>query len=208
LRRGVVVIWRAIRALLVLALLAIASFVSADLEVSSHADRVFAVADVPPHDLALVLGTAPKVSGGRRNLHFEGRMDLAADLLRRGKVKRLLLSGDNGTRGYDEPTAMKTALIARGVSEDALVLDYAGFRTLDSVARAKSTFGHAKLIVVTDDFHIARALYLCEHFGIEAVGCAADTSEFLRPGIRVREHFARALAVADVVTGRKPKFER
>ncbi len=176
---------------------------------NARSHRVFTPDAVPPHDVALVLGTSPWVADGRRNLHFEGRMNLAAELYRMGKAKRLLVSGDNRRADYDEPTAMKKALIARGIPESAIVLDYAGFRTLDSVARAKSAFGFSSLIVVSDDFHVARALYLAEAFGLDAVACEADTSSFLRTGIRLREHCARVLAFMDVhVTRKQPHFVR
>lgn len=186
----------------------IAAFLLCDLRVTLVSDRIHEAGALPPREVGLVLGTSPRVVGGRRNLHFEGRMDLAARLWLDGKVKRLLVSGDNGTRGYDEPTAMKRALLERGVPEDALTLDYAGFRTLDSVARAKSVFGVESLTIITDDFHLPRAIYLARAHGIDAIGCGADTKGFLRSSLSVREHFARVLAVADVLTGREAKFAR
>lgn len=197
---------RLIRVAIFLVVGVVAAVALCDARVAYEGKRAYAVADLPVREVGLVLGTSPRVVGGRKNLHFEGRMDLAASLLASGKVKRLLISGDNGSRGYDEPTAMKDALLARGVPEEAMTLDYAGFRTLDSVARAKSAFEIDSLTIITDDFHLPRALYLAGANGIDAIGCGADTSRFLRPNLRIREHLARVLAVLDVLTGREPKF--
>jgi len=197
---------RIVRVIAVLAAVVIAALLLCDLRVTLVGGRIHEASALPTREVGLVLGTSPRVVDGRRNLHFEGRMDLAAKLFLEGKVKRLLVSGDNGTRGYDEPTAMKRALIDRGVPEDALTLDYAGFRTLDSVARAKSAFGIESLTIITDDFHLPRAIYLARAHGIDAIGCGADTGGFLRSSLRVREHLARVLAVADVLTDREPKF--
>src|SRR4051812_44765415 len=107
-----------------------------------------AVSKIPENEVGLVLGTSPTL-GTWQNPYFEGRMDAAAKLYHAGKVRHLLLSGDNGTRGYDEPTAMKDALISRGIPESALHLDYAGFRTLDSMARAQAVFGVRELTIIT-----------------------------------------------------------
>ncbi len=90
------------------------------------------LATVPARDVGWVLGTAPVLRNGRENLHFTTRIDAAARLYHSGKIKHLLLSGDNSRRGYDEPTEMKAALMTRGVPDSAITLDYAGFRTLDS----------------------------------------------------------------------------
>ena len=135
-------------------------------------------------------------------------MDAAAKLYHAGKVRHLLLSGDNGTRGYDEPTAMKKALLARGVPESALHLDYAGFRTLDSMARAKMVFGVREVTVITDDFHLARSLFLADSFGLKAVGYSpAPVPLSASVKTRVRETVARPASLVDVyVLHRQPKF--
>ena len=104
-------------------------------------------ADIARRDVALVLGTSPRVGGGA-NPFFEGRMDAAAALWHEGKARHFLLSGDNSHRGYDEPTAMRAAMLSRGVPSEAITLDYAGFRTLDSLVRAREVFGQSRLIIV------------------------------------------------------------
>ena len=166
-------------------------------------------ASAPTNDVGLVLGASPTIGGGRwANPFFENRMDAAAALYGVGKVRHLILSGDNGRKDYDEPTAMRAAMLKRGVPASAITLDYAGFRTLDSVVRARAVFGQTKLTIVTDDFHAARALFLADAHGIEAVG-------FLSPHVpdewsrktRVREIGARVAAWLDVCVLRtKPKF--
>src|SRR3954469_12537817 len=102
--------------------------------VYSTSDRVFQDRKaIPANDVGLVLGTSPRLKSGNINWHFKVRMDAAAKLFRERKVQHLLVSGDNHILGYDEPTEMKDALVKLGVPETAITLDYAGFRTLDSV---------------------------------------------------------------------------
>src|SRR5204862_7461680 len=128
-----------------------------------HAARQYIYADVatvPHNDVALVLGTGPFTAKGNTNLHFVVRINAAAKLIQSGKVKHLLLSGDNHIRGYDEPTEMKNALVKLGVPDSAVTLDYAGLRTLDSMERARKIFGQTNLTIVTEDFHAARSVFL------------------------------------------------
>ena len=128
---------------------------------------------LPSVDVALVLGAAPIGPEGGPNKYFEYRLNAAATLWRSGKVKFLLVSGARRPPGYDEPTAMRAGLIARGVPADAIYRDFAGVRTYDSVARARSVFGQARLIIVSQRFHLARAVYLARRTGIEAWGLEA-----------------------------------
>ena len=155
---------------------------------------------LPFNEVGLVLGTSKESAGpGRRNPPFYHRVDAAAALYRAERVRHLLLSGDNGTRGYDEPTDMQAALLARGVPADALTLSDAGFRTLDSVVRAKETFGQRKRTVITDRFHAYRAVFLAEHDGIDAVAFPSAEVE-LRWSLkaRSREWFADVKACLDL----------
>jgi SanA protein len=161
-----------------------------------------------PRDVALVLGTAPRLGRGLKNPFFEGRMDTAAKLWRDGKVRHLLVSGDNGQREYNEPVAMRDALVARGVPVSSITLDYAGFRTLDSLVRAREIFGVNRLVVVTDDWHQPRTLFLASAAGLDAVGaCSVDVPWQISKMTRVREWLSRVKAVADIYVLRtKPKF--
>jgi SanA protein len=124
-------------------------------------------------DVALVLGAAPIGPEGGPNRYFEYRLDAAAALWRAKKVKYLLVSGDNRSPDYDEPTAMRAGLIKRGVPAAAIYRDFAGLRTLDSVLRAQSVFGQKRLIIVSQRFHLARALFLALETGIDACGFEA-----------------------------------
>lgn len=166
------------------------------------------VESIPLAPVAVVLGTSSQLPDGRANLFFLPRMEAAASLFKAGKVKALIVSGDNGTHGYDEPTDMKLALVRMGVPAEKIVCDYAGFRTLDSVVRAKEVFGQQRVIFVSQRFHNARAIYLARVFGIEAFGLdAQDVPVSLSVKTFLREKLACVKAVLDVnVLGTQPRF--
>jgi SanA protein len=116
---------------------------------------VYSDIEVVPHrDVALVLGTNPLIAGRYINPYFTSRIEAAASLYHSGVVKHLLVSGDNSQQAYDEPTEMKRALMTKGVPEEAISLDYAGFRTLDSVVRSKYIFQQQEVIIVSRHFTI------------------------------------------------------
>jgi len=166
------------------------------------------VKTVPEAPVGVVLGTSARLADGRANLFFLPRMEAAAALFKAGKVKALIVSGDNGTHGYDEPTEMKRVLVQMGVPEARIVCDYAGFRTLDSVVRATEVFGQSRVIFVSQRFHNARAIYLARAFGIEAWGLnATDVPVALSVKTFLREKLACVKAVLDVnVLRTGPKF--
>ena len=163
---------------------------------------------LPQNDVAVVLGTSPKLRGKWSNPFFEARMDAAAALVRSGKVQHLLVSGDNGHSSYDEPTAMKEALVQRGVPAEAISLDYAGFRTLDSMARAKRVFNLDRCTIVTDDFHQPRALFLAAQHGLKAEGFVGRPVPWKwSKKTRIREIGSRVKAWLDIYVLRtEPKF--
>lgn len=165
------------------------------------------VSQVPSMEVALVLGCSPKIAG-RSNLFYTHRIEAAAALYHAGKVKAFIVSGDNRTHQYDEPTAMKESLIAAGVPEQDIYCDYAGFRTLDSVVRAGAIFDQKKFIVVSQRFHNERAVFIARHHGLEAVGFNAhDVSGSVGMKTHLREYLARLNAALDVtVLQTKPKF--
>jgi SanA protein len=166
------------------------------------------LAALPHKRVGLVLGCAPLLSSGRSNWYFEKRIEAAAAVFAAGKVDYLLVSGDNHSVDYDEPTAMKDALVKRGVPADRIVLDYAGFSTLDSVVRAKKVFGLSEFCVISQRDHAQRAVYIAQTKGIDAVAYPAkDVSA--RQGIRtrLRESLARVRTLLDLhLLGRKPRF--
>ena len=165
-------------------------------------------ADVPDAPVALVLG-AGLTRAGTPTAFLAGRLDVAADLYRRGKVRVLLVSGDNSRTEYDEPTAMRTYLIGRGVPAADVVADYAGLDTWDSCTRAKRIFGVRRATVVTQEFHLPRAVALCRSAGIEAFGVGHDTSDRASTTAygHFREVFAAGKAMWDgVVAKPDPRF--
>jgi SanA protein len=176
---------------------------------SAAQGRIFrSIEEVPHNEVALVLGTSKTTLGGRDNLHFNQRIEAAAALYRAAKVKRLLVSGDNHTKDYDEPTDMRNALIAAGVPRQAITCDYAGFRTLDSVMRAKSVFGLSDFTIVSEEFHCPRALWIARKHGLNAVAFAApDLSLRWSVRVKLREVLARAWCGIDLyVLHRGPRF--
>lgn len=165
-------------------------------------------ATVPANDVALVLGTAKHTSRGYPNLHFTQRIEAAAELFHAGKVRHLIVSGDNSVKTYDEPTDMRDALVEAGVPTNAITCDYAGFRTLDSVVRAKLVFGLTNLTIVTEEFHCPRALWIAQRHDLNAVAFAApDLSVRWSARVKVREALARTWCALDLyVLNRQPKF--
>lgn len=165
------------------------------------------VSECPKVKVALVLGTSRTNKLGNDNLYFSYRIKAAVELYRAGKVKFILVSGDNSIETYDEPTDMKNALIAAGIPANRIYLDYAGFRTLDSMERALKVFGQKEVIVVSQRFHNERAIYLGEHFGMTVYGYnAQDVAKMGGFKTKVRERFARMKVFWDILFGVDSKF--
>lgn len=165
--------------------------------------------EVPKMKVALLLGTAKYVSRGVRNLFFDYRIKAATELYKEGKVLKIIVSGDNSKKEYDETSDMREALIENGVPEDAIVSDYAGFRTLDSVVRSKSVFGQDSIIIVSQKFHLQRAIYIAQRKNIHALGYIAKDPPHRRSFFKVifREYFARVKAFLDCyLLGTQPKY--
>lgn len=164
--------------------------------------------ELPNKDVALVLGTSPRTRNNLVNLYFHYRMQAAEYLYKQGKIKHLILSGDNRTRAYNEPNEMRKALIKKGIPESAMTLDYAGFRTLDSVIRAKEIFSQKDLIVVSQAFHNQRAIFIADHYQINLIGFnAQDVSSVISIKVGLREYLARFKAILDIyILHTPPKF--
>lgn len=169
--------------------------------------RVFATDQAPARDIALVFG-AGVFPNGDLSAPLADRVQVAAELYQRGKVRKLLMSGDNSRRTYDESTAMKEYAVRLGVRPQDVVLDYAGFHTYDSCYRAQAVFDIHSAVLVTQRFHLARALFTCTSLGVDAVGVPADQQRYQRAvWYRFREELARARAYLQVkVTHPKPRF--
>ena len=169
-------------------------------------DRVYRDIDTMwEYEVGLLLGTTPSVQW-QENLFFTTRIEAAKELYERGKIKHILVSWDNSTVWYNEPLYMKNALIARWIPEEAISMDYAGFRTLDSVIRAKEVFSLKwEFIIISQPFHIERALYLADMRGIDAIGYgAANVAIKYGPYAYMREIPARWLALYDAWIGTEP----
>ena len=166
-----------------------------------------ALTALPANRVGLVLGTNKFVARGRHNAYYTQRITAAAKLYKAGKVEFLLVSGDNRRSDYNEPVTMKHDLIAAGVPKNKIICDYAGFRTLDSLIRAKEVFGQSKLTIISQRFHNERALFLARAHEIEAVAYDAGTGNFPQGKTALREILARAQAVLDAwVLRTRPKF--
>ncbi|WP_296380940.1 ElyC/SanA/YdcF family protein [Winogradskyella sp.] len=157
---------------------------------------------IPKNKVGLVLGTGKYAANGNINLFYKYRIDAAVKLYKADKIEFILVSGDNGRKGYDEPSDFKKDLIAKGIPKNKIFLDYAGFRTLDSMVRAKEIFEQTSITVISQKFHNQRAIYIGNQFGIKAVGFNAKDvykSHF-------REYLARSKASLDLVFNVQPKF--
>lgn len=162
---------------------------------------------VPKNKVGLLLGTVKYLSNGRVNRYYQFRLEAAVQLYKAGKINFILVSGDNGSKGYDEPTDFKNDLVKAGVPEDKIYLDYAGFRTLDSVVRVKEIFGQTSVTIISQPFHNERALYLAKHFNINAVGFnAKGVSGKKALKLQLREYLARVKVFVDILLNVKPKF--
>jgi len=195
------------------ALLLIAFVLSAafDLYVTYSADK-YIYSDpkrVPPKRVALLLGTSKYVAKGKKNWYYLYRIDAAVTLWKQGKVKKILVSGDNATRYYNEPARMQKDLIRAGVPKRAIILDYAGFRTLDSVVRANKVFGFNDFTIVSQRFHLERALFIARTKGIKAIGFEAKSFKGTKAAYKMmwREYLARIKAFLDLfILNKQPHF--
>lgn len=162
---------------------------------------------IQKNKVGLVLGTSKYLKNGSVNLYFKYRINATLELFNNNKIEYILISGDNSSEGYDEPTDFKEELISNGVPEDRIFLDYAGFRTLDSVVRAKLVFGLDSFTLISQEFHNERALYLATKNGINAVAYnAKDVSNSYGIKVKIREYFARTKVFIDIFFKVKPKF--
>lgn len=175
-----------------------------------RASRPYVTDDISklnPVKVGLVLGTSRNIKSGSKNTFFFNRIDAAVELFESGKIKYIIVSGDNSEKSYNEPQDMREELVKKGIPDDAIFLDYAGFRTLDSVIRAHEIFGQNTFIIISQKFHNERAVYLARKNDIEAYGYNAKEVEPIQ-GLKtkVREFFARDKVFIDLLLGVDPKF--
>jgi SanA protein len=192
------ILWRLIRALFALGLLAL--FLPRLITGLYSLKRIHRPQTAPPARVAIVFGAGLKRDGTPTAI-LRDRVETAAQLYFAGKVEKLLLSGDNRFEDYNEPGAMRQYALSLGVPAEAIVLDYAGRRTYDTCYRARAIFGVEKALLVTQGFHMPRALFLCNALGLQASGVEADNLHYWPPLLLIwnlREQLATFGAFMDV----------
>lgn len=191
---GLILVLLVLGMLILLAPLALRAWVGKQVDDQIHTG----VDGVPSEPAAIVFGAGYWPSG-RLSDALADRMETAIALYQAGKVNKLLLSGDNRFADYNEPAVMARYAEERGVPREDLVLDYAGRRTYDSCYRARDIFGVQQAVLITQAFHLPRALYTCQHLGLDVVGVVADRHQYIRaPWYQLRELFALTRAWLDL----------
>ena len=200
---------KVVKIVLVILALVVVTVVVCDLLVRLNArHRTYDnVADIPHNKVGLLLGTSPYTPQGEKNLYFDYRIDAAVTLIESGKVDVLLVSGEKSGENYDETVCMRDSLVARGVSADKIVLDPAGFRTLDSMVRAKEVYGNDTITIISQQFHNERAIYQADHHGIVAIGYNAQDVTIWHKWLKIhgRELLARVKLFIDLMTDKQPR---
>jgi SanA protein len=201
---------RAIKLLFAAAALCLLSIMGARVLINRAArGRTYSDVHLIPHRrVGLLLGCVKTFPGGWPNPFFSNRIAAAVELYHAGKVDYLLVSGDNHIRTYDEAKDMKDSLAELGVPREKIYCDYAGFRTLDSVVRARDIFGQSEITIISQEFHNRRAIFIARHRGVDAIGFnAREVDTYDSFDTRCREELARVDAVLDVfLFRRQPKF--
>ncbi len=173
-------------------------------------DRIYTdVKTVPYKKAALLLGTAKYIARGKKNYFYVYRIRAAAALWKAGKVDAIVVSGDNASKYYNETIRMENDLVKAGVPKKYITADYAGFRTLDSIVRAEAVFDLEDYIIISQKFHLERALFIAKAKGQKVIGFAAKELEGTKAArkMQMREYLARVKAFLDVyVLGTEPKF--
>lgn len=165
------------------------------------------IKNIPKNKVGIVLGASKFTNGNRINLYYKYRLEAAETLYNAGKIEYILISGDNSRKDYDEPSTFKNDLIAKGIPEHKIFLDYAGFRTLDSMVRAKAIFSLTECTIISQKFHNERAIYLAQKNNINAIAFNAKNTTG-RYGLKtnLREYLAKTKAVLDILFRVQPKF--
>lgn len=162
---------------------------------------------IPNNKVGLLLGTSKYISRNEINLYYKYRIEAAVALFNAGKIEYILISGDNGQIEYNEPKTIRDDLIKNGIPSDKIFLDYAGFRTWDSVIRAKKVFGETKFTVISQKFHNERAIFIGYRNKMEIIGFnAKDVPKNYGAKTRLREKFARIKLILDILNNKQPKY--
>ncbi len=174
---------------------------------STQAQMYSDIQSLPHHKVGLLLGTSKYVKRPWINLYYLYRIEAAAALFKAGKIDYILVSGDNRYAYYNEPETMLADLVNAGVPRDRIVMDYAGFRTLDSILRCHDVFGERAITIISQPFHNARALFIANRRDMQAIAFnAKDVSTSVGFKTLLREKLARVKMVLDLLFGKEPKF--
>nr|WP_317631563.1 ElyC/SanA/YdcF family protein [uncultured Flavobacterium sp.] len=174
---------------------------------NSTKNKMYDLQSIPKNKVGLLLGTAKYLKSGQENYYFTYRIEAAYELYQAGKIEKIVISGDNSRKDYNEPQDMMDALVALGVAPTAIHLDYAGFRTLDSVHRVNSIFGQEQFTIISQKFHNQRAIYIANSMNLNAIGYnAKDVNKHAGLKTNIREKFARVKVFVDLLFGVTPKF--
>lgn len=195
--------------LTIIIIVGVLSFYGIGFYINKYAESYIITGEnIPLADAVIVLG-AYVYNNNKPSPVLEDRLLYAYDLYSKGKVKKILVSGDHGTKEYDEVNVMRNFLIQKGVPEEDVFMDHAGFDTYDSMYRAKKIFQIQTLIISTQEFHIRRAIYIARRLGIDAYGYPCLDKDFYNMEyLNSRERFAKIKAFLDVeILKRKSKFE-
>ena len=193
-----------IAAVLAVAFLVMGVIVNRSVDKTAEGRCYSNVEDIPYRRVGLLLGTSRLKRNGHENPYFYYRIEACAELYHAGKIHHILISGDNSRKDYNEPADMKEALVERGVPADSITLDYAGFRTYDSMVRAKKVFGQDSVTVISQDWHNERAVYIANRVGLDAIAFNAEDVSIRT--VRAREWLARTKMAFDLLFLHEPHF--
>jgi SanA protein len=171
-------------------------------------NKIYSETDsIPENNVGLLLGTSKFLKSGSSNQYFANRISATVQLYKAGKIRNIVISGDNSKKDYNEPEDMKNELIKHGIPENRIYLDFAGFRTYDSVFRMKEIFGQDSFTVISQEFHNQRAVYIANSLKLNAIGFnAKDVNAYNGFKTKIREKFARVKVFIDLIFDKKPKF--
>jgi SanA protein len=200
--------WR-FRFVLIAAVLVVALVLAANVIITIYArDLTYNdVSAIPYNKVGMVPGTSKHIHGGKPNQYFDNRINAAAELFKSKKISYIVISGDNSRKSYNEPRDMKNALVAQGIPDSVIYLDYAGFRTYDSVIRMNEIFGQNKFTIISQKFQNERAIYIAGRFNLNVIGYnATDVNVYYGFKTKMREKLARVKVFMDLTTHKKPRF--
>lgn len=195
--------------IIILIVLSLISILWANYTINEQTEhKIFTKTDsIPKNNVGLLLGTSKFLRNGKSNQYFVNRISATVQLFKAGKIKNIVISGDNSKKDYNEPEDMKNELIKHGIPENQIYLDFAGFRTYDSVYRMNKIFGQDRFTIISQEFHNQRAVYIANALKINAIGFnAKDVNAYNGFKTKTREKFARVKVFIDLIFDKKPKF--